>query len=170
MNIYFSVAFAVLIGGACIASGIEGHKIGKESQQAADQKQFDQYNQAVVSQKIQAAAILADANAANLKLATDRDNLKTQLGKAHEAASIATNSLRTQLAGSSLRFTADKDSGCGDGGASPADAKTDTASAPTTPAVRLPDATSRTLLTLAFEADQLADSYRECYGWAQSVK
>lgn len=170
MNIYFGIFFAILIACACAAAGFEGHKIGVEHQQAVDHAQFDRINADIAKQKTQAAAILADANAANLKLATDRDALKTNLGKAHAAAEIATNSLRVQLVGSSLRFAADKDSGCGP--SSPSTASTGTnAASPAAPAiVRLPDETARRLFAIAFEADQLADAYRECYGWAQQVK
>lgn len=170
MNLYLALGLAILIALACAASGYEGDLIGKDTQSVADQAKFDRFNQQIASQKIQAAAILADANAANLKLATDRDALKTQLEKAHAAATIATNSLHTQLAGSVLRFAADKDSGCRGSGSSTTATGTDAASSAAPITIQLPRKIQEDLDALMLEADQQRDAYALCYGWAQSVK
>lgn len=162
MNMYFAAGFAILIALACAASGYEGNRIGKDTQAVADQSQFDKYNQQIASQKVQAAAILADANAANAKLAADRDTLKTQLGAAHAAAEIATNSLRTQLAGSSLRFAAGEDSGCGAGGSGTKAAGASADSSAASAVIQLPAKVTSDLRQLAFDADELKNNYAAC--------
>lgn len=170
MNIYFGIFFAILIAAACAASGYEGHKIGVEHQQAVDQKQFDAYNQQIASQKAQAAAILADANAANLKLAMDRDLLKTRLERERGAAQKITEGLRTELAGVKLRFIPDQGAGCGDSGSGTASAGANPASPAAPGVMELPAEISRNLLELAFKADQLKDNYATCYAYVQQVK
>lgn len=166
-----AIVFALLLWIASIVGiGSWQHHQGELSKGAEDQKQFDQINDDLATQKSDAAAILARNMADNVALMTERDSLNTQLEKAHAQHTTDTNALRDRFAGVGLRFKPTEAAGCGPGGAD----KVSTAASPSVPAagadVELPTAIAGRLRQLAFDADTLADNYRMCLSWAQNAK
>ena len=143
---------------------------GQASQKVVDQAQFDGINQQLAEQKAEAAAILKTRNAENLALMVERDHLKTTLEKQHAANQAATDALRARYAGLSLRFQPAQAPGSGPGGGGAQGAGADPARADGAAAVELPAALAASLRQLAYDADTLADAYRECYGYAQAVR
>lgn len=169
MNPYAILALIALLTVSTVGGFAYGHKVGVNEQKASDQGQFDAINKQTTDQKTEANAKYRAAQDANLALMIERDKLKTNLGNEHEKNRAATDALRTQYTGIGLRFTAEtprlgNSSGCTQGAGS------DPASTPTATVIQLPDAITDNLQQLAFDADQLADNYRLCYGWAEKVK
>src|ERR1019366_8737711 len=113
MNIYFIIGLALAVTIACAGSAYEGHSIGVNSQKAADQLQFDAINQKTADQKTTANAQYRALQDANLKLAGERDILKTTLETQHVANQKVTTGLRTQLASTRLQFAAAQTAGPG---------------------------------------------------------
>lgn len=163
MNPYLIIGALIALMAVGAAGLAEGRHIGLVEQSQTDQKQFDAINAGLTAQKAQAAKLLADTNSENMAILKQRTDLQTQLEKAHVAAQIATDSLRTQLAGSSLRFASPESTGSGASGGS-AKATGQSADSPAATAViQLPDKITSDLRQLAYDADALKDSYTACY-------
>lgn len=166
----YRILGVLLLALALVAGGYAyGHHNGVDSQKVVDQAQIDKINQGIADQKVQANALYRSAQDANLALMTERDHLKTTLEKEHANNQIATTALRDKYAGLGLRFNAESPR-LGSGGRGTQSAGTDTASAASPAVVQLSDETAIALRSLAFDADQLADAYRECYGYANQVR
>lgn len=166
-----TVVFALLLWiASAVGIGAWQHHQGELAQKADDQAQFDKINADIAKQKAEATEILARNTADNLKLMTERDQLKTDLEKAHAQHTADTNALRDRYAGVGLRFKSTQTAGCGDGGANQVPAAA-SAAGPAAPAdVQLPDAIAGRLRQLTFDADTLADNYKTCYAYVQSAK
>lgn len=163
--VYLVAALVILVAG--FGSGFH---VGANEQKVSDQVQFDAVEQKLTDQKAEANAQYRKDQDANLALATERDNLKTTLEKEHETNRIATDTLRNKYAVASLRFSAGQSSGLGGSCRGAQSAGIDPASPSAAPVVQLPDEIAASLRQIVFDADTLADSYRECYGYAQQVK
>lgn len=170
MNPYLILTFVLAVIAAGVGGCTYGHGTGIDEQKAADQVQFDKYNQDIADQKTQANALYRKAQDANLALMTERDQLKTTLEKQHAINKAATAALRDKYFGVGLRFTARQTSGFGSGGGSAQDPGPDSASPGPATLVQLPGEIAANLRRLAFDADQLADEYRKCYGYANQVR
>jgi hypothetical protein len=170
MNPYLIIGFIV----ALIFVGAGGFKVGDtygtNQQKAADQEQFDDINQKLAGQKTEAAGILKTKNAENLALMVERDTLKTNLEKEHAQAQAATAAARDHFAGLGLRFQPAEAAGCRLGSGCAGSPQADPSGAHGAAVVELPAAVTASLRSIAYDADTLADSYRECYGYAQQVK
>lgn len=163
MNPYLILWFVLSIVVSGAAGFSSGHRSGVTDQKAADQVQFDKINRDTVEQKAQANALYRQQQDANIAMMLERDQLKTKLEKQHAIDTANTAALRDKYTGLGLRFTAEaprlgNSSGCAKS------AGIDPASAETSAIVQLPDALAANLRRLAFDADQLADDYLECYG------
>lgn len=169
MNPYLIIAALVALAAAGAGGFYEGRVTGINSQKVADQGQFDATNAALTKQKADAAVILAQANADNLALMQARDTLKTNLEKAHAAAQIATDAVRTQLAGSSLRFAVPS-AGRGEGGAGAQSPGSDPAGNASPAYCVVSAETDAALKAIAYDADTLRDDYTLLYNWAHSLK
>lgn len=170
MNPWLLIGFIVALIGAYFGGDYQGHKNGIAEQKVADQVQFDKLNQGVADQKTKAATLLATMNAENLALMTERETLKTNLETQHAKDAKATDDLRRKYSGYSLRFQPTQVAGCGLGGSSTASTSASAASVDAAPSIELPAAINRRLFDIADDANRLADSYRECYGYAQQVR
>lgn len=169
MNPYIILGIVLSLIAAGGAGFAAGDHVGAADQKAADQVQFDKINQATADQKTQVNAMYRQKQDANLALMTERDQLKTTLEKEHANHQAATAALRDKYAGLGLRFIAEAPR-LGNGGGCTQSAGVDTASAEPAAIVQLPGEIAADLRRLAFDADQLADDYRECYGYANQVR
>lgn len=170
MNPYLILTFVLAVIAAGVGGCTYGHGTGIDEQKAADQVQFDKYNQDIADQKTQANALYRKAQDANLALMTERDQLKTTLEKQHAINKANTAALRDKYFGVGLRFSTRQTPGLGSGGGIAQGPGTDPAIDEPTTLVQLPGEIAADLRRLAFDADQLADDYRKCYGYAEKVK
>jgi len=170
MNPILILVIGVVWLGSLIGVGKWQHTAGITEQKVADQVQFDQINQGIADQKTKAASLLAKANADTLALMTERDTLKTTLEKTREDNRKATAAARDHYAGLGLRFQPAEVAGCRLGSGCAGTTTADAAGAHGAAPVELPGAITASLRQLTFEADNLADEYRKCYGYAQQVK
>lgn len=163
---------AVLVLMIVIAAGgfAAGHHVGENDQKVTDQSQYDGINKQLADQKKTATDLLKTRNAENLALMVERDQLKTDLEKTREDNRKTTDDLRRKYAGVGLRFQPVEAAGGGCGGGRAENAGVDPAGADVSTTVELPAALASDLRRLAFDADTLADSYRECWGYAQQVR
>lgn len=143
---------------------------GMNEQKVADQKEFDRINEKTAADKAAADVKYRQAQADQIALLTERDQLKTQLEKEHANNQAATDAVRNRYAGLGLRYKSAKAAGPGGGCASPTGAAPDSASPDGPATFELPAALAGELRQIAYDADTLADSYRECYGYAQRVR
>jgi hypothetical protein len=143
---------------------------GQTSQKVVDQVQFDGINKQLADQKTEASAILKTRNAENLALMVERDHLKTTLEKQHAANQAATDALHARYAGLGLRFQPAQAPGSGPSGGGAQGAGADSAGADGAATVELPAEIAESLRQIAYDADTLADAYRECWGYAQAVR
>ena len=159
----------IIVGVLCAGSAYEGHKVGVNSQKVADQAQFDKYNSDIAAQKAQASAELASANTEVIAQKTKSDKLTHDLEVAHETDTQNTNRIHNLSMAYSLRFASAENSGRGDGSAD-AKAGTGDAAGDTGAAVcQLSDEASKSLDSIAYDADTLRDDYALLYKWAHGV-
>lgn len=169
MNPYIILGFVLSLIVAGAAGFTSGHHFGVNGQKAADQVQFDKINQDIADRKAQANAIYRKNQDDNLALMVERDQLKTTLEKEHANHQAATTALRDKYSGLGLRFTAEAPR-LGNGGGCAQSAGTDPAGSDSAAIIQLPGAIAADLRRLAFDADQLADDYQKCYGYAEQVR
>lgn len=170
MNPYLILTFVLAVISAGVGGCTYGHGTGIDEQKAADQVQFDKYNRDIDEQKTKANALYRKAQDANLALMTERDQLKTTLEKQHAINQAATAALRDKYFGVGLRFSTRQTAGFGSGGGRAQSSGVDPASSEPATLVQLPGEIAADLRRLAFDADQLADDYRKCYGYANQVR
>jgi hypothetical protein len=170
MNPILILVIGLVWLGSLIGVGKWQHTAGVTAQKVADQKEFDKINEKLADQKTEAAGILKTENEKNLALMVERDQLKTHLEKTREDNRKATAAARDHYAGLGLRFQPAEGAGRGCSGGGAQGTATDAAGADATAAVELPAALAASVRSIAYDADTLADSYRECYGYAQQVR
>ena len=164
MNPYAILAGVILWLASLAGVGYWQHGAGDDARAKVDQVQFDKINVAIAENKAKANLIY------QADLQTDRDSFKTQLEKEHAANQAATAALHDKYFGVRLHFSATEVAGSGDGSTSAVPSLADASRAAGTITVELSAAASSALRQLAYEADQLADNYRECYGFVQGMK
>ena len=169
-NPWFILGGVLLVLALCAGSAYEGHSYGVDSQKVEDQKEFDAINAKLAQQKTDAAAILATVNAANLALAVERDKLKTSLGEQDAKNRKATLVLNANLATAKLQFRTAQGSGCGDSSSGTGSPGATSSSPQSSAVVQLPDKITIDLRQFALDADNLANDYKLCYGYATKVK
>lgn len=170
MNPWAIVGVLLALAAAYLGGDYRGHGRGLNEQKVADQGQFDQVNRERTQQQADAAELLRAAAAGNMLLTEQRDALKTQLGELREKDRVATDTNRQRFAGLGLRFRAPQGDASGQGGAG-APSSPDRPSGPASgPTVELPSSIASDLRQLTFEADTLADAYRECKGYVDLVR
>jgi len=167
MNPFISLFAALLL--AVTGFGY-GHHVGQVEQKAEDQQQFDKINAALTAQKAAANAAYRKAQDSTVALLAERDQLKTTLEKQHEENRRSTDALRRHFSGVGLRFRASDDSRLGGVWRSAESAGVNPAVTSPAAVEQLPDALAADLRQLAFDADELSDAYRKCYGYANQVK
>lgn len=170
MNPYLIIGFIVALIVAAAGGFKVGDTYGTDQQKVADQVEFDRINQGIADQKTKAASLLAQKNAENLALMEERDALKINLEKEHAQAQAATAAARDHFAGLGLRFKPAEAAGCRLGSGCAFGAAANTAGVDAAAGVELPGTITASLRQLAYDADTLADAYRECYGYAQQVR
>lgn len=170
MNPYFSIAIILSLIAAAIGGCSYGTSAGIAEQKALDQVQFDKHNQDIADQKTKANTLYRQAQDNNLALMLERDQLKTTLEKQHAINQAATTALRDKYFGVGLRFTAKQTAGFGSGSSGTQSPGTDPASPETSTLVQLPGEIAANIRRLVFDADQLTDEYRKCYGYANQVR
>lgn len=167
-----STILIAIVAALAIAAGAytvgRGH--GINAQKVADQAQFDAINRGIEKQKADANALYRTAQADIIALQAERDRFKTQLEKNREQDRTATDAARDRLAGFGLRFRPQQAGGSGQGCPGTLPGSPNPAGAASAPVVELPAALARRLRSIAHDADQLADDYRQCYGYALGVK
>lgn len=161
----------VLLGGLllvlslCAGSAYEGHKIGVNAQKAEDQQQFDAINQKLAEQKAAAAQQYRDKQAGIIARQHDQEVFKANLEKEHVKNQDTSNRLRDAYAAYGLRFRAAESAGSGDSDRCPEGPGAGCAGNASAAIVQLPEALTRNLRQLAYDADRLNDDYRLCYGY-----
>jgi hypothetical protein len=149
---------------------IEGHKVGVNTQKAADQVEFDRINRERAQQKAIAETEARTQRDEVIAVLAERDKFKSQLGAQHVENQTLTRRLADAYAAYSLRFqTPVQDGWCG--GSSTASGATEgqSASTPRTAVVQLPDALARDLRQLARQADELNDDYKLCRAYVNGT-
>ena len=169
MNPYLILGGVLVWLASLVGVGVWQHGAGADGQKVEDQKQFDAVNAKLTKQTTEANAKYRAAQADIITLQTDRDTLKNNLLKEKLGHDKTTSDLHAGYAARGLRYTAQV-AGCGPSGGGTESTGTNTASAAGTTIVQLPDAITASLRQLVLEADQLADDYRLCYGYATTVK
>lgn len=157
---------------AIVAIGADrfGYTRGVNAQKVADQVEFDAINAKLTTQKAEAAAAYRQAQDDIIALQVERDQIKTDLEKKREADRKTTDDNRTKFASLGLRFPAPKGAGDRADSCGPK-APGANAAEPSAPAtVELPKQITSDLRQLALDADNLADEYRKCHGYAVTVK
>ena len=155
---------------ALAGAAYEGHSIGVNSQKAADQKQFDDINNRLAAQKVEANGLYRKQQDENLIVMTERDKLKNQLGEQDAKNRKSVLVLNANLATAKLQFRTSQTTGCGNGGGSAVGSGGNSASTQSTSVVQLPDKVTSDLRQFALDADLLAADYKLCYGYATKVK
>ena len=161
-----------ILAAIAIAGGgyVKGSYDGVNRQKVADQMQLDQINRQLADQNA-VATMLIQANAKRiLALLNERDKLKLDLERTHVKNQKITDDLRLQLSVTSLLFRTAPGTECGPSNPGGGTASGNPASTPASTLVLIPEPTAGNLKQLAYEADQLADAFRECYSWVNSVK
>lgn len=166
MNPYAIIAALVFWLGSLAGVGWWQFDAGKDVQAKFDQAQFDKINADLSRQKTIAAETYRSAQATIIQTLAERDKFKTQLETDHAQNLKTIDDLRNKYAGIGLRFTAQKDAGCGAGspGSVPPEAGAPRIESATV--IQLPDPLAANLHALAFDADALAVEYKKCYEWA----
>ena len=170
MNPNLILGFVLSIIAAAGAGFASGHHSGVSDQKVIDQAQFDRINQATAERKTQANALYRQKQDANLALMVERDQLKTRLEKQYAINTATTTALRDKYFGVGLRFSTRQTARLGNGGGSAQAAGADPAGDEPAATVQLPGEITADLRRLAFDADQLVDDYRKCYGYAEQVR
>lgn len=170
MNPYIIIGAMLAIAGAFFSGDYFGHGRGIDEQKVSDQREFDRINAGLAKQKAEANALYRQAQADIISLQGERDKLKTELEAKREIDRKATEARRTEFAGVGLRFKPAQGAGDRRDGAVPPSPGANPASADAAPAIELPATVTSDLRSFAFDADNLADEYRKCYGYAQAVK
>ena len=170
MNPYVILTALLVWLGSLAGVGWWQHNAGRNAQIAADQLQFDRINAQINEQKTIANNTYRTAQATIIATLAERDKFKTQLEKDHAKNQAATDALRRKYADVGLRFPAAQGSGCGAGSPSPLPAVAGAASIDAAAVCVVSDAVDAALKSIVFDADQLADEYQKCYGYATQVK
>lgn len=170
LNPYIIIGTLIALAAAFFGGDHIGHGRGVNEQKVANQREFDRIEGERTKQKAEANALYRQAQADIIALQTERDKLKTELEKKREIDRKATDDDRAKFSGLGLRFQPAEDAGHrGDGICSKGSGTN--AAGPADPAtIELPASLTAELRQIAFDADKLADDYRECYGYAQAVK
>ena len=160
---------AVLAVVGAIVGGIAryGHnryEAGIAYQSGVDQKEFDRVNQQISDQKAVAAKMIADRDLQIIALQQAQALQRVQQEKQHAQDQAATDAARRANAGRVVRISVPiPDSGCGQGGGVAVPGLSPATVPARTEIVELPSAFGRDLGQLAYDADQLADNYRQAY-------
>lgn len=166
LNPWVILAIVCAIVGAGGGGFIEGKSYGTDRQKVADQVQFDAINKQTADNKTRADAIYRGAQAIIIQQAADRsiaDNKREQERQNH-AKTI--NDIRARYDGVGLHFTAGQTSGLGGGSISTNLQSADPTSHPAAADVQLPDAITRRIRSVGYDADALSIDYRILYAWA----
>lgn len=167
---YRIIAGALIWLASLAAIGVWQHGSGRDAQARADQVEFDRINAAIAQQKTIAADTYRTAQATIIATLAERDKFKTQLEQDHAKNQADTAALRDKYSGLGLRLPAAEGAGRWPGGAGAVPPAADSAGAQPAASVQLSDATASALRGLAYDADSLADDYRQCYAWATRLR
>lgn len=178
----WTIVVALLLAISLAGGGYyKGHKNGMNEQAVADQKLItaanqraqgiiDGYNKQIADQKATANQMAMSQREEVIALQAERDKFKSQLGAKHAENQTLTRRLADAYAAYGLRFRTTIESGwCGDGAGVRQDSQGQSAGAPGTAVIQLPEALTRNLRQLVREADELNDDYKLCYGYVNKV-
>jgi hypothetical protein len=177
MNPWMIIGVLAMLAGSWFGGHHQGYKVGVNEQKVADQKTIDAanartqgiidgYNIQIVEQKADANLKYRKAQADVIEALAERDTFKTKLGEEHVKNQDLTNRLRDAYAAYGLRFAVPAEDArhwCGGGGAEAAGLKTSGDAPPAV--IQLPEALARNLRQFAYDADELNDDYKLCYGY-----
>lgn len=169
MNPWAIVVALILAVSLWFGGYFSGKSAGINIQKVADQAQLDDINQKLADQKAEANKKYREQQSTIIALQHEREIFKTKLEKEHVKNQDTTNRLRDAYAAYGLRFRAAEDSGCGAGAGCAEGTGTGGSGDAGAKVVQLPEAIARNLRQLAFDADQLNDDYRLCYGYANKI-
>lgn len=170
VNPYLIIGAMLAIAASFFCGDYVGHGRGIDEQKVSDQREFDRISAEIMKQKAEASALYRQAQADIIALQVERDRLKNELEAKREIDRKATDDRRTEFAGRGLRFNPIEDPRAREDGGGPQGAGSNPASPVTPTALELPASLTASLRLLAFDADKLADDYRECYGYAVKVR
>ena len=167
MNNYFIIGFIALAG---IGGAYGGYEYGTNKTKVEMQVTITKMETAMTDQKSEAAKKYQElvdekiaADAANAKLISDG-------AKERENNRQVTADLNRKYSGLSLRYTALKNTGAGNGSVSTQGAPAETnPQGAATEVLQLPDRITIGLRQLANTCDTWIDEYRTCYDWVEKV-
>ena len=166
LNPWIILAVVLAIVGAGGTGFAGGHHFGTAAQKVADQAEFDRINKQIAERKATADAMYRNAQAVIIQQAADREESDHQREKERQSNVKTINDLRSRYAAVGLRFSTGQASGlgrCGIGTSSPG---TDPSGHDGTAEIQLPDAITRRLRDIAYDADALIVDYTILYAWA----
>lgn len=166
LNPWMILGAVFLIISLCAGSAYEGKVYGENAQQVTDQKEFNRINAERALQKAEAQERLNTAYKGNIALMEDRNRIQHQLEVDHVQNQDATNALRHKFTAERLRYRSTESSGNRDGCGQAVPAPGNATGAAETTIRELPDAVTRELRQIAYDADQLSNDYALCYSWA----
>jgi len=142
-----------------------GFDYGTSKQKAADQHEIDKVNKVIAENKVKAnAAYRAEASKV-IALQSQLAAFKYKLEKSHVQNQETTNRLRDAYSAYGLRFRVEDDARRWGSGSGPSTTEGSTPGDEGAKIVQLPEEITRNLRQLSFEADQLNDDYKLCYGY-----
>lgn len=166
---YLWIALAAVWAASLAGVGVWQHGAGKHAQRAADQAQFDKINTDIAQQKADANAQLRAALESSIAAAQQQAETQSRLEQDHVEHQAVTDDLRKRLAGERLRFAAAQGSRCGGGGHGAVPEAASSARPAETAVCELSAEAASALREIAVDADRLADDYRLCFGFVQTL-
>lgn len=166
LNPYTIIAALVLAAALFFGGEHVGNTRGTNAQKVADHVQFDKINKQTAENKAIADAKYRGAQAIIIQLAADRALADNQREKERQSDVKTINDLHNRYASVGLRFSTGQTSGLGGSGIRADSTGASTAGNNGSTDVQLPDALSRDLRSLQFEADRLRIDYALLFKWA----
>lgn len=166
LNPWIILAVVLAIVGAGGGGFASGHHFGTDAQKVEDQLEFDRINKQITERKAVADAIYRNAQAVIIQQAADMAQADNQREKERQSNVKTINDLRSRYSGVGLRFSTGQVAGLGRCGLSADGQSADPSSHDGTAEIQLPDAITRRLQDLAYDADALIVDYTILYAWA----
>ena len=166
LNPWIILAVVLAVVGAGGGGFASGHHFGTAAQKVEDQLEFDRINKQITERKAVADAMYRNAQAVIIQLAADMAQADNQREKERQSNVKAINDLRSRYAAVGLRFSTGQASRLG-GCRLDADGQSaDPAGNNGATEIQLPDAITRRLQDLTYDADAMRVDYALLYAWA----
>lgn len=171
MNPYIVIAALIALISTNIGSAYLGKEYGKNAQKAKDQVHFDQVNADLTEQKDAAFAALLKNRDNIIDLQIAQGDFMTKLEVERAKNRDLNTAIKRANADSELRFTATKDSVCGQSGgdAGATEIPETSSQEPRYVVIKIPDALTASLRGIVEDADDLWTEYQACYSYVYGI-